>query len=73
MTTIKIKNNVKLSKTEFDSLEDLQIELILQQEKYQLSEEHIEILVAREKEADYSTIQGSSWSEVKNNIKRKNV
>jgi len=43
---------VKLSKTEFKNLKEQQIELILHQKQYSLSEEHIKIMEDCEKEAD---------------------
>ena len=73
MTTITINKNLKLSKTKFEDLEELQLELNILQENYKLSEEHIEILLAREEDADYSKTKGSSWDKVKENIKRKDV
>ncbi|MCF6271208.1 MAG: hypothetical protein L3J41_15965 [Melioribacteraceae bacterium] len=73
MTTITIKNGEKLSRTHFKGWEDLQMELILMQEKIELSSEHIEILKSREKEADNATDMGLSWKKVKSGLNRKNV
>ena len=70
MTTITIKDAQKLSKTEFSDLEDLQQELILAQENFELSKKHIEILEQREKQVDPN--QGLSWEELKTSIRRKN-
>jgi len=71
MTTITIKDAQKLSKTEFSDLEDLQQELILSQENFELSNEHKEILEQREKEADPN--QGLSWEELETSIRRKDA
>ena len=73
MTTITIKDSGGLSKTVFENLEEFQTELILMQEDFELSPEHIEILKSREKEADNATTKGLSWEEVKANISRGNV
>lgn len=73
MTTITIKNGQKLSRDSFESWEDFQIELILMQERFELTSEHIKILESREKEADKNYKNGLSWDEVKANIKKKNV
>lgn len=73
MTTITVKNGEKLSKTSFDSWEEVQAELILMQEKFELTAEHIKILKSRELEADTATDEGLSWEEVRGGITRKNV
>ena len=73
MTTITIKDGGGLSKTVFENLEEFQTELILMQEDFELTPEHLEILKSREKEADNATSKGFSWEEVKTNIRRKNA
>ena len=70
MTTITIKNGKKLSRTSFENWEDFQAEIILMQEGFELTHEHIKILKSREKEADTNP-KGLSWEEVKANIRRK--
>lgn len=73
MTTITIDNDLNLSKTHFKSIEEFQIEILLMNERSELSEEHIKILKAREEEADNATDEGFSWKEVKSSLRRKNV
>lgn len=73
MTTITIRNGEKLSKTHFESWEEVQEELILMQENFELSEAHVKILKAREDEADKAQEDGISWQELKAGISRKNA
>lgn len=73
MTTITVKNGERLSKTTFDTWEEVQNELILMQENFKLTPEHIKILKSRENEADNSIVDGLSWEKVKASIKRKNA
>ncbi len=73
MTTITIENGQALSRTKFNNWEDFQIELILMQEKEELSPEHIKILKSREKIADSKPDNRLTWEEVKAGIIRKNV
>ncbi len=70
MTTITIKNG-ELSRTEFESLEDLQIELALQQEQFELTNDHKQILDERLIQADKNLDQGLSWQKVKADLRRK--
>lgn len=73
MTTITIKHGPKLARTQFENWEDFQTELVLMQENFKLTSEHIKILRSREKEADINPDNGLSWDEVKAGIRRKNV
>lgn len=73
MTTITVKNGEKLSKTSFESWEEVQAELILMQENFKITSDHIKILKSREKEADKASDEGLSWNEVKSGISRKNA
>ena len=73
MTTITIENGKALSRTKFKNWEDFQTELILMQEKEELSPEHIKILKSREKIADTKPGNRLTWEEVKAGITRKNV
>ena len=72
MTTITIKDGKGLSRNNFENLEDFQLELILMQEKFELTAEHIKILKSREEMANKNPI-GLSWEEVKAGLKRKSV
>lgn len=73
MTTITVKNGRKLSKTNFDSWEEVQAELILMQEDFELSKEHKKILKEREHEADNANDDGYSWEDLKAGLIRKNA
>ncbi|MBA6151981.1 hypothetical protein [Gelidibacter maritimus] len=73
MTTITVKNGRKLSKTNFDSWEEVQAELILMQEDFELGKDHARILKERENEADSAVDNGYSWEEVKAELQRKNA
>ncbi|MBO3096794.1 MULTISPECIES: hypothetical protein [Gelidibacter] len=73
MTTITVKNGRKLSKTNFDSWEEVQAELILMQEDFELGKEHAKILKERENEADNAVDDGYSWEELKADFRRKNA
>lgn len=73
MTTITVKNGRKLSKTNFDSWEEVQAELILMQEDFELGKEHAKILKERENEADNAVDDGYSWEELKVYFRRKNA
>lgn len=71
MTTITINKDIKLSKTHFKDIGELQEELLLaQQEQFELSDEHKRILDEREKILDASEVKGRPWKEVLANIKR---
>ena len=71
MTTITINKDIKLSKTHFKDIGELQEELLLaQQEQFELSDEHKRILDEREKVLDASDVKGRPWKEVLANIKR---
>ena len=72
MTTITIKDGKGLSRINFENLEDFQLELILMQEKFELTAEHIKILKSREEMANKNP-NGLSWEEVKAGLKRKRV
>ena len=63
MTNITIEDKgVRLSKTHFKNLEELQMELVLvQQESFELSPAQIKMLKEREQEADNATDGGLSW------------
>ena len=61
----------KLSKTNFDSWEEVQAELILMQEDFELGKDHARILKERENEADNAVDDGYSWEEVKAELRRK--
>jgi len=75
MTTITIKNGIKLAKTQFESIADLQDYLFLVQmeNNYELSAEHIKLLKQREIIADKNPKDGFTWKEMKGKIKRKHV
>ncbi|NCP20661.1 MAG: hypothetical protein CO023_01670 [Flavobacteriales bacterium CG_4_9_14_0_2_um_filter_35_242] len=72
MTTITIKDGKGLSRNNFENLEDFQLELILMQEKFELTAEHIKILKSREEVANKNP-NGLSWEEVTTGLKRKSV
>ncbi len=73
MTTITIDNELNLSKTHFKSIEEFQIEILMMNERWELSKEHIGILKAREEEADNASDDRFSWEEVKSSLHRKNI
>ncbi len=73
MNTITFDEDVNLSKSHFKNLEDLQMEILLMEERAKLSPEHIKILKEREQEADNATDEGLSWEEVKANLRRKHA
>lgn len=65
MTSITIDKDIKLSKTHFSSIEELQEALLLiQHEQFELSKKQIAFLKERELEADRAIEQGDrgmSW------------
>ena len=73
MTTITIKNGAKLCRDTFENWDDFQRELILMQESFELTENHKEILLSREQEANTAQEPGLTWEQVKKLIKRKDV
>lgn len=74
MINITIDKDIKLSKTHFADLEELQEEILLQiQSNFELSDEHKRILDEREKVLDMAVTKGKSWEEVRANIKRRNA
>ena len=74
MTKITINKDVKLSKTHFADLEELQEEILYQlHTNFELSDQHKEILDQRLNELDNGSKSGKSWSEVRSNLKRKNA
>lgn len=74
MTNITIDKDIKLRKTHFADLEELQEEILLQiHTSFEVSDEHMQILDEREKFLDKAAIKGKSWEEVRANIKRKNA
>lgn len=74
MTQITITDeSLKLSKTSFETADDLILELMkVKHEQFELSPEHIKIIREREQDADNSKDPGLSWEEVKTDIKRRN-
>jgi|TARA_B110000967_G_scaffold188044_1_gene210491 hypothetical protein len=72
MTTIIIDKDLNFSKTHFRNIEELQMEILLMNERSELSPEHIRILKEREKEADNATNDGFTFEELKASIRRKN-
>lgn len=74
MTNITIKKNVKLNKTHFEDAEELQMALMLaQQNEFELTQAHQDILLERVARIDAADHKGDSWSEVKKRISRKSV
>jgi len=72
MTTIIIDKDLNFSKTHFRNIEELQMEILLMNERSELSPEHIRILKERETEADNATDDGFTFEELKASIRRKN-
>ena len=74
MTQITITDeSLKLSKTSFETAEDLILELMkVKHEQFELSPEHINIIKEREREADESKEPGKSWEEVRASLRRRN-
>lgn len=70
-TIIIIDKELNFSKTHFRNIEELQMEILLMNERTELSPEHIQILKEREKEADNATDDGFTFDELKNSIHRK--
>jgi len=70
MTTIIIDKDLNFSKTHFRNIEELQMEILLMNERSELSPEHIRIL--KEREADNATDDGFTFEELKASIRRKN-
>lgn len=74
MTNITIDKDIKLSKTHFADLEELQEEILFQiHSNFEVSDEHKKILDERERELDSHSQKGKSWQEVRANLKRKNA
>jgi hypothetical protein len=74
MTSITIDKDIKLSKTHFSSIEELQEALLLvQHEQFELSDAHKKILDEREREADNATDKGLTWEEVEASISRRHA
>jgi len=75
MTSITISKNVPLKKLHYESVEELQLELILiQQESFDLSDKQVAFLKHCEQEADRAVANGEeglSWD--RSRIKRKNA
>ncbi len=75
MTSITVSNSVPLKKKHYDSVEELQLELILiQQESFELSDKTVAFLKEREREADESVANGDEglpWD--RSHITRKNA
>jgi hypothetical protein len=72
MTIISIKEKLNFEQNEFDTLEEFQLYLLLQQENSQLSDAHKTILETRINEANLANEPSSSWEVVKANLKRRN-
>ena len=72
MTTIIIDKDLNFSKTHLRNIEELQMEILLMNERSELSPEHIRVLKEREKEADNATNDGFTFEELKASIRRKN-
>lgn len=74
MTNITIRKNIKLSKTHFEDVEELQVALMLaQQNEFELTQAHQDILKEREKRIDGAEQRGEPWSVVKGRLSRKSV
>ena len=73
MTTIIIDKDLNFSKTHFRNIEELQMEILLMNERAELSPEHIRILKEREIEADNATDDGFTLDELKASIRRKHA
>ena len=72
MTTIIIDKDLNFSKTHFRNIEELQMEILLMNERSELSPEHIRVLKEREAESDNATDDGFTFEELKASIRRKN-
>jgi len=72
MTTIIIDKDLNFSKTHFRNIEELQMEILLMNERSELSPEHIRVLKEKEAEADNATDDGFTFEELKASIRRKN-
>ncbi len=72
MTSITIDKDIKLTKTHFSSIEELQEALLLVQlEQFELSNAQKRLLDEREREADSATDKGLSWEEVEASIAKR--
>ena len=72
MTTITVKNG-EFKKTTFKNIEELQQEILLMNEKSELTTEQIKVLQYRENEVNKAIDSNYSWDAVKANLQRKNV
>lgn len=71
MTNITIDKDIKLSKTHFKDIGELREELLLiQQEQFELSTTHKDVLDKRGSILDKSDVKGRPWREVLGDIKR---
>ena len=70
MTTITIDNDLNLSKTHFETLEEFQMEVLLMNERSELSPAHKQILDERLKEAEQNPTNFITLDELKSSIKR---
>ncbi len=75
MTTITIKNGKKLTRTQFENLEDLQEYLIAVnvEDEFEFTDTHKKILDNRLKEADINPTNFITFDELKTGLTRKNV
>lgn len=71
MISITIDKDIKLSKTHFKDIGELREELLLiQQEQFELSKTHKQILNEREKVLDKADVKGRPWREALSSVKR---
>ena len=71
MTTITIKSNKKLKKTEFDSVEDFQLYMLQTQENSELSKSHKNLLDKRLLDIEKKPNDFLNLNDLKLSIKRK--